>query len=72
MKIIGVVLIVLGLLGFVFGGISFQGEEDVVDVGPIEVEREATRTIPIPAVASGAAILAGITLVVVGTRKRNS
>lgn len=72
MKIIGVILIVLGLLGFVFGGFSFQGEEEVADLGPVEIDREETRTISIPPVASGAALLAGITLVVVGTRRRQA
>lgn len=69
MKIIGVILIVLGLLGFVFGSISFQEEEEIADVGPLEVEREETRTIPISPIASGAAVAAGITLVVVGARR---
>jgi len=70
MKIIGIVLIVLGLLGFVFGGITFQQEEEVADLGPLEVEREETRTIPITPIASGAAVLAGIALIVADTRKK--
>lgn len=69
MKIIGIILIVLGLLGFIFGGISFQQEEEVADLGPLEIEREETRTIPITPIASGAAVVAGIALVVVGSRK---
>ena len=71
MKIIGVVLIVLGLLGFLFGSVSFQQEETVADLGPIEIEKEETRTIPIAPIASGGAVIAGIVLVVVGTRKKN-
>lgn len=70
MKILGIILIVLGLLGFAFGSISFQQEETVADLGPIEIEREETRTIPITPIASGAAVLAGIALVVVDTRRQ--
>ncbi|MEW6441780.1 MAG: DUF3185 domain-containing protein [bacterium] len=70
MKILGIVLIVLGLLGFIFGGISFQQEEEVADLGPLEVEKEETRTIPITPLASGAAVIAGIVLVVVDTRRK--
>lgn len=72
MKIIGVILIVLGLLGFVFGGISFQEEEEIADVGPLEVEREETRNIPISPLASGAAVAAGVALVVVGARRERT
>jgi uncharacterized membrane protein YidH (DUF202 family) len=71
MKIFGIILIVLGLLGFVFGSISWQQEEKVADVGPLEIETEETRTIPITPLASGAAVVAGIVLVVAGTRKTN-
>ena len=70
MKIIGIILIVLGLLGFIFGSISFQEEDQVADIGPLEVETEETHTIPITPIASGAAVVAGIALVVAGTRKR--
>lgn len=71
MKILGIILIVLGLLGFVFGSISWQQEEKVADVGPLEIETEETRTVPITPLASGAAVVAGIVLVVAGTRKTN-
>ncbi len=69
MKIIGVILIVLGLLGFVFGGISFTQDEKVVDLGPLEVEKQETRTIPVTPIASGAAVLAGVVLVAAGSRR---
>ena len=69
MKIFGVILIVLGLLGFIFGGFSFTQSEEVADLGPIEIEQEQTRTIPVAPIASGALVVTGIALVVVGSRK---
>lgn len=71
-KIIGVLLIVVGLLGFVVGGISFTTEEDVADIGPVEVERQEEQTIPIGPVASGVAVLAGVSLLVLGVREDSS
>lgn len=68
-RMIGVILIILGLLGFALGGITFTEEETVLDVGPVEVQEERERTIPFGPVASGAAVIAGIVLVVVGGRK---
>lgn len=72
MKIIGIILIVLGLLGFIFGSISFTDTDEVADLGPVEVETEQERTIPITPIASGAAVVAGIALVVAGSRKPSS
>ena len=71
MRTLGIVLIVLGILGFIIGGISFTTDETVVDIGPLEVEQEQTRTVPIAPLASGVAVLAGVVLVVVGGRRPN-
>jgi hypothetical protein len=67
--IIGIVLILLGILGFVVPRITFTQTETVVDVGPLEVQAERERSIPIPDIAAGAAVVAGIALVVAGTRR---
>lgn len=69
MKPIGIILIVLGVLGFVFGGFSFTQKEKVADVGPLELQKQETRSFPVTPLASGAALIAGIALVVVGARK---
>ena len=71
MRALGVVLIVLGILGFIVGGISFTTDETVADVGPLQVETERTRTIPITPIASGVAVLAGVVLVIAGARRPN-
>jgi hypothetical protein len=67
--VIGIILIVLGILGFIFKGISFTTEKEVADVGPIEIRSEETETIPIPEILSGIAVVGGIVLVVVGSKK---
>lgn len=64
--IIGLILIVLGLLGFVFPRIAFTEDRTVIDAGPVEVEAEQQRTVRIPDIASGAAVAAGVVLVIVG------
>lgn len=68
---IGIVLIVLGLAGFVVGRITYTEETTAVDLGPVEVTAERQRSVTIPDIASGAAVGVGALLVVVGaTRKR--
>lgn len=69
MKAFGVVLIVLGIVGLAVTGISFTTQETVADLGPLQIEREERRTVPIPAVAAGAALVAGIVLVVASSRR---
>ena len=68
--IVGIILIVLGVLGFIYKGISYTETEEVVDLGPIEVESKETETIPIPEILSGIAIVGGIVLVAVGAKKK--
>lgn len=46
--IIGVVLIVLAIVGFSLGGFSFTHEKKDVDLGPIQVEHQQKKTVPIP------------------------
>jgi drug/metabolite transporter (DMT)-like permease len=62
-KTIGIVLIVAGLLGIVYGGISFTTKEKVVDLGPIEATRDKTHNLPLPPIAGGLALLAGALLI---------
>ncbi len=69
MRIVGIALIVLGLLGFFVTGISYTTEENVADVGPVEVEKEEERTIPITPLAAGGAVVLGIGLLVVDRRR---
>ena len=63
MRIFGVVLIVLGLLGMVWGGLTYTTREKVIDLGPIEATREKKQTIPIPPLAGGLALIAGIVMI---------
>ncbi len=68
--IIGIVLILVGIVGFAIGGFSFTHEKKDVDLGPIQVSHEQKKTVPIPPILSGIALLGGIGLVVVGARSR--
>lgn len=68
MKIVGIVLIVLGLIGLAYGGITWTQREKVVDLGPVEITRESRERIPVPPVAGGLALLAGAALVLASRR----
>ena len=66
--IIGIILIVLGVAALAFQGISYTTREKVVDIGGLQVTTEARKTIPIPLIAGGAALIGGIAVVVVSRK----
>ena len=68
MKALGIVLVVLGLVGVIWGGITWTRDEKVVDIGPLEVEAEKRESLPIPPIAGGLCVLAGAALLVAGRR----
>lgn len=67
--LIGVILIVLGVVAFAYQGITYTTREKAVDLGPLHVTTEKTRTIPLPPIVGGIALVGGIVLLVAGSRK---
>lgn len=67
-RTLGIILIVLGLIGIVWGGVTYTTREKVVDVGPIHASRDEKHTIPLPPVAGAVALIGGIALLVVGKK----
>ena len=66
--IVGLLLIVLGILGFALGGVSYTHQKQDAKIGPMEINRTTTNTVPIPPVLSGIALAGGIVLVIVGRK----
>ncbi len=66
--IIGILLILLGVVGFAVGGITFTHEKKDVDVGPLQISHEQQKTMPISPILSTISLIAGVGLVVVGSR----
>jgi hypothetical protein len=66
--IVGLLLIVVGIIGFIAGGISFTHEKKDVDMGPVQIQHKQTKTVPISPILSTVALVGGIGLVVVGAR----
>jgi hypothetical protein len=68
-KLIGSILIVVGIAAFAYQGISYTTREKVVDLGPIQMTAEKTKTIPLPPIVGAVALVGGIVLLVTGSRK---
>ena len=70
MKLIGVVLIVLGICALALGSIRYIDRDKVVDLGPLEVTTERHRSIPLSPVLGIGALVGGVVLVMAGSRTK--
>ncbi len=68
-KVVGIVLIVLGLLALVYQGITYTSRETVIDIGPVHATADRQKTLPLPPVLGIAAVAGGVVLLLVGARK---
>jgi uncharacterized membrane protein YidH (DUF202 family) len=66
MKTIGIVLVALGVIALVYGGINYNKDRTVLDVGSMNITATEHKSIPIPAVAGAVALIGGITLLLFG------
>lgn len=62
----GAILLLLGIGAFLVEGVGYVTEEEVLDVGPIEVTAEREETVGVPPWVGGVLIGAGAVLLVVG------
>lgn len=67
--LIAIILIVVGIAAFGYQGISYTSSETIVDIGPIEMTADKTRTIPLPPIAGAIALVGGIILLVTARKK---
>lgn len=67
-RTLGIILIVVGLIGLAWGGLTYTTREKVVDIGPIHASRDKNHTIPLPPMAGAVAFIGGVVLVVAGKK----
>lgn len=68
MRTVGVLLLILGILALGYQGFTYVTRDKVVDLGPVEVTKEKTKTVYLPPVLGVVALAAGIALLVSGSR----
>ncbi len=66
---LGIILIVLGAISLAYQGITYTTHKKVLDVGPIQATKEEHKTIPLPPIIGGVALLAGLVLVFGETKR---
>ena len=68
--VIGGLLVVIGLVSLLLGGFRWTQQKTVIDVGPVKATTEEHKALPIPPVVGALALVGGIILLVVPTRRR--
>jgi hypothetical protein len=63
-KIVGIVLIALGVLGLLYGGFSYTKESHTARLGPLSFTVQEKETVMVPVIASVGSILLGVFLIV--------
>lgn len=66
--LIAVILITIGIVAFAYQGITYTTREKVLDLGPIQMTTEKTKTIPLPPLMGALALVGGIVLLVMGKK----
>ncbi len=67
-RILGAILIVLGLIGIVWGGFTYTTQKKVVDLGPIQATHTTHHDIPVPPIAGAISIIAGVAFLATSKR----
>jgi uncharacterized membrane protein len=68
MRLFGIIMIVVGALILGYGGFSYVTQDKVVDAGPVQVTAEREKTVWIPPVIGGVAVIAGLVMLASGKR----
>jgi hypothetical protein len=68
-KLVGIILIVAGIAGVVYGGFSYTSRKRAVDLGPVQIDKTEHHSVPIPPLLGVVAIVAGGVLVFSGANK---
>lgn len=68
MRAVGVLLLILGILALGYQGFTYVTRDKVVDLGPVEVTKEKTKTVYLPPILGIVALAAGIAILVSGSR----
>lgn len=71
LRVIGPLLLILGLAGLAVGAFHYTREKKVLDVGPLEVHSQDRETVAIPPLLAGGVAVIGAILTVGARRSRS-
>ena len=69
-RVVGLVLVILGIVALVWGGVFWTDRDTVLDAGPLEVQTEDREGFALPPVLGVIALVGGIVLLALPDRRR--
>lgn len=69
MRVLGIILIVIGAVMMIFTGFNLVSKEKVVDVGPLEINKEEKTPVAWSPIVGGVVLVAGIIILVTSKRR---
>lgn len=69
MRILSIALILIGVLGLVYGGITYNRQRTVLEIGDMKATTTERRTLPISPIFGATSLVAGVALLVLKRRK---
>jgi hypothetical protein len=69
MKLIGILLIVIGILMIILKEVNFTTKKEVADLGPVEIKKKEQHTLSWPLYAGIGIAACGVIVLVAGGRK---
>ncbi len=70
LRVVGLLLLVLGLAGLAVGALDFKRDKTVLDVGPVQLKARTSETVTIPPLLAGGVAVVGAVLAVVGGKRK--
>jgi uncharacterized membrane protein YidH (DUF202 family) len=67
--LLAIILIAVGIVALAYQGITYTTREKAIDLGPVQVTTEKTRTLPLPPIVGAIALVGGIVLLVMERKK---
>ncbi len=67
--VFAIILVVVGMVALAYQGITYTTREKVVDLGPLQVTSEKTKTLPLSPIVGALALIGGIALLVSDSKK---
>ncbi len=71
MKGLGIVLIIIGIVMMVFRSFNFTEKKKVVDLGPVQVDKQENHTVNWPLYAGIVVTAAGVVVLLAGNKNKS-
>jgi hypothetical protein len=69
LPLMGVILIILGVISLAYQGITYTTHKKVLDIGPLQATTTQHKTIPLPPILGGIAMVGGVMLLLAGQKE---